>query len=68
MLTGLDKHQSKLVLEHLYSAAEEGRLLQSYSGLYPGLLVSNAAGGGGSGRSGEGAAAADDKSFEGADE
>jgi hypothetical protein len=41
LLTGLDKEQSKTVLEHLYSSAEESRLLQSYSGVYPGLLVNH---------------------------
>lgn len=64
MLCGLDKESSKLVLEHLYSAAEEGRLLQSYSGVYPGLLVSNYAATHANG----GAAAGDDKAVEAADE
>lgn len=44
LLAGLRKEQSKVVLEHLYSSAEESRLLQSYSGVYPGLLVSHADG------------------------
>ncbi len=39
LLAGIDKEHSKVVLEHLYSSAEETRLLQSYSGVYPGLLV-----------------------------
>ena len=44
MLVSLDKERSKALLEHLYVSAEECRLLQSYSGVYPALLVSNAAG------------------------
>ncbi len=42
LLAGLSKEQNKAMLEHLYSSAEESRLLQSYSGVYPGLLVSHA--------------------------
>ena len=39
----MDKDQCKVLLEHLYATAEETRLLQNYSGVYPGLLVSPAA-------------------------